>query len=144
MEKYAILILPIILSSIILVAGSIAFYMPLRWEERQRERYPAYRGKKAEQSEEHWYRAQKLYGKCLLVSGSIDLLLAYPLTRFFYWFVEAFWHSEDATLPAVLILCVPSFGFILSAYRITGSRMKREIRFSGNCEDRKCGYKREK
>lgn len=144
MEKYAILILPIILSSIILVAGSIAFYMPLRWEERQRERYPAYRGKKAEQSEEHWYRAQKLYGKCLLVSGSIDLLLAYPLTRFFYWFVEAFWHSEDATLPAVLILCVPSFGFILSAYLITGSRMKREIRFWGNCEDRKCGYKREK
>lgn len=144
MEKYAILILPIILSSIILVAGSIAFYMPLRWEKRQRERYPAYRGKKAEQSEEHWYRAQKLYGKCLLVSGSIDLLLAYPLTRFFYWFVEAFWHSEDATLPAVLILCVPSFGFILSAYLITGSRMKREIRLSGNCEDRKCRYKREK
>ena len=144
MEKYAILILPIILSSIILVAGSIAFYMPLRWEERQRERYPAYRGKKVEQSEERWYRAQKLYGKCLLVSGSIDLLLAYPLTRFFYWFVEAFWHSEDATLPAVLILCVPSFGFILSAYLITGSRMKREIRLSGNCEDRKCRYKREK
>lgn len=87
MEKYAILILPITLSIIILVAGSIAFYMPLRWEER---------------------------------------------------------HSEDATLPAVLILCVPSFGFILSAYLITGGRMKREIRFSGNCEDRKCGYKREK
>ena len=45
MEKYAILILPITLSIIILVAGSIAFYMPLRWEERQRERYPTYRGK---------------------------------------------------------------------------------------------------
>lgn len=47
MEKYAILILPITLSIIILVAGSIAFYMPLRWEERQRERYPTYRGKES-------------------------------------------------------------------------------------------------
>ncbi|HCJ76867.1 hypothetical protein ACTQ1U_08100 [Thermoguttaceae bacterium LCP21S3_D4] len=124
MGKYAILILPITLSIIILIAGSIVFYMPLRWEERQRERYPAYRGKKAKQSEEHWNRAQKLYGRCLLLLGSIDLLFAYPLTRCFYWFVEAFWHKEDATLPAVLILCVPSFGFILSAYLITRKKLR--------------------
>ena len=124
MGKYAILILPITLSIIILIAGSIVFYMPLRWEERQRERYPAYRGKKAKQSEEHWNRAQKLYGMCLLLLGSIDLLFAYPLTRCFYWFVEAFWHKEDATLPAVLILCVPSFGFILSAYLITRKKLR--------------------
>lgn len=125
MGKYALLILPIALSSIILIAGSIVFYMPLRWEERKRERYPAYRGKKAKQSKEDWNRAQKLYGRCLLLLGSINLLFAYPLIRCFYWFVEAFWHSEDATLPAVLILCVPSFGFILSAYLITGCRMKK-------------------
>lgn len=60
----------------------------------------------------------------ILIAGSIDLLLAYPLTRCFYWFVEAFWHKEDATLPAVLILCVPSFGFILSAYLITRKKLR--------------------
>jgi hypothetical protein len=115
----AFMIIPIALSCIMLFSGTIASMSPMEWKGRDTWIYPMYTGKKALYSKELWDKAQKLYGKWMRIFGVVNLIISYPLAKLMLWFTDHIWMQEDATFPALIILCGPSFIFILLAHILT-------------------------
>ena len=119
MGKYALLIIPAVLSGLMIIAGVIMMIAPLDYDRHEFLRYPAYRGKIATQSQEIWNSAQKIYGKMILVFGIVNMLISFGLVKLFFYFTDNFWKYEDATFPALIILCCPSYLFIIISNIVT-------------------------
>ena len=117
-------IIPIALGTIILVSGFIAYKAPMSFEQKDTVwKYPMYSGEKALESKETWSKAQKIYGKSLIIIGVINLLISYPLLKLMLLFIDDIWKYEDCTIPAILFIVLPDFIGILLANVITRHKL---------------------
>lgn len=115
-----------VFSGMMLISGIVALKCPLRWQHKKAS-YPHYEGRIALQNETMWNYAQKLFGRMQLMMGMIQLLLETPEVILMNK-ICAVWPWEDATLPAILILCVPGIGLILLGNGLTGLHIKKKIK----------------
>lgn len=115
-----------VFSGMMLISGIVALKCPLRWQHKKAS-YPHYEGRIALQNETMWNYAQKLFGRMQLIMGMIHLFLETPEV---IWMnkICAVWPWEDATLPAILILCVPGIGMILLGNGLTGLHLKKKLK----------------
>lgn len=115
-----------VFSGMMLISGIVALKCPLRWQHKKASS-PHYEGRIALQNETMWNYAQKLFGRMQLMMGMIQLLLETPEVILMNK-ICAVWPWEDATLPAILILCVPGIGLILLGNGLTGLHLKKKIK----------------
>lgn len=115
-----------VFSGIMLISGIVALKCPLRWQHKKAS-YPHYEGRIALQNEQMWNYAQQVFGRMQLIMGMIHLFLETPEV---IWMnkICAVWPWEDATLPAILILCVPGIGMILLGNGLTGLYLKKKLK----------------
>ena len=115
-----------VFSGMMLISAIVALKCPPRWQHKKAS-YPHYEGRIALQNETMWNYAQKLFGRMQLMMGMIQLLLETPEVILMNK-ICAVWPWEDATLPAILILCVPGIGLILLGNGLTGLHLKKKIK----------------
>lgn len=115
-----------VFSGIMLISGIVALKCPLQWQHKKAS-YPHYEGRIALQNEQMWNYAQQVFGRMQLIMGMIHLFLETPEV---IWMdkICAVWPWEDATLPAILILCVPGIGMILLGNGLTGLHLKKKLK----------------
>lgn len=115
-----------VFSGIMLISGIVALKCPLQWQHKKAS-YPHYEGRIALQNEQMWNYAQQVFGRMQLIMGMIHLFLETPEV---IWMnkICAIWPWEDATLPAILILCVPGIGMILLGNGLTGLHLKKKFK----------------
>ena len=115
-----------VFSGIMLISGIVALKCPLQWQHKKAS-YPHYEGRIALQNEQMWNYAQQVFGRMQLIMGMIHLFLETPEV---IWMnkICAIWPWEDATLPAILILCVPGIGMILLGNGLTGLHLKKKLK----------------
>lgn len=115
-----------VFSGIMLISGIVALKCPLRWQHKKAS-YPHYEGRIALQNEQMWNYAQQMFGRMQLMMGMIHLFLETPEVVLMNK-ICAIWPWEDATLPAILILCVPGIGMILLGNGLTGLHLKKKFK----------------
>ncbi len=115
-----------VFSGIMLISGIVALKCPLRWQHKKAS-YPHYEGRIALQNEQMWNYAQQVFGRMQLIMGMIHLFLETPEVVLMNK-ICAIWPWEDATLPAILILCVPGIGMILLGNGLTGLHLKKKLK----------------
>ena len=115
-----------VFSGIMLISGIVALKCPLRWQHKKAS-YPHYEGRIALQNEQMWNYAQLMFGRMQLMMGMIHLFLETPEVVLMNK-ICAIWPWEDATLPAILILCVPGIGMILLGNGLTGLHLKKKFK----------------
>ncbi len=115
-----------VFSGIMLISGIVALKCPLRWQHKKAS-YPHYEGRIALQNEQMWNYAQQVFGRMQLMMGMIHLFLETPEVVLMNK-ICAIWPWEDATLPAILILCVPGIGMILLGNGLTGLHLKKKLK----------------
>lgn len=115
-----------VFSGIMLISGIVALKCPLRWQHKKAS-YPHYEGRIALQNEQMWNYAQPVFGRMQLMMGIIHLFLETPEVVLMNK-ICAIWPWEDATLPAILILCVPGIGMILLGNGLTGLHLKKKLK----------------
>lgn len=115
-----------VFSGIMLISGIVALKCPLRWQHKKAS-YPHYEGRIALQNEQMWNYAQQMFGRMQLMMGMIHLFLETPEVVLMNK-ICAIWPWEDATLPAILILCVPGIGMILLGNGLTGLHLKKKLK----------------
>ena len=112
--------IPILFSLIMIVSGVIAFKFPLAWESKDNTwRYPRFDNKVSRKNKEKWIKGQSVYGKLMMLMGVINLLISKVLVAFMVQVIDNIWKSENATIPAVIFLCLPSFVLMFLANFIT-------------------------
>lgn len=109
-----------------LISGIVAWKCPLQWQNKKAS-YPHYEGRIALQNEQMWNYAQQVFGRMQLIMGMIHLFLETPEV---IWMnkICAVWPWEDATLPAILVLCVPGIGLIVLGNGLTGRHLKKKLK----------------
>lgn len=115
-----------VFSGIMLISGIVALKCPLRWQHKKAS-YPHYEGRIALQNEQMWNYAQQVFGRMQLMMGMIHLFLETPEVVLMNK-ICAIWPWEDATLPVILILCVPGIGMILLGNGLTGLHLKKKLK----------------
>lgn len=115
-----------VFSGIMLISGIVALKCPLRWQHKKAS-YPHYEGRIALQNEQMWNYAQQMFGRMQLMMGMIHLFLETPEVVLMNK-ICAIWPWEDATLPAILILCVPGIGLIVLGNGLTGLHLKKKLK----------------
>lgn len=115
-----------VFSGIMLISGIVALKCPLRWQHKKAS-YPHYEGRIALQNEQMWNYAQQVFGRMQLMMGMIHLFLETPEVVLMNK-ICAIWPWEDATLPAILILCVPGIGLIVLGNGLTGLHLKKKLK----------------
>ncbi len=115
-----------VFSGIMLISGIVALKCPLRWQHKKAS-YPHYEGRIALQNEQMWNYAQQVFGRMQLIMGMIHLFLETPEVVLMNK-ICAIWPWEDATLPAILILCVPGIGLIVLGNGLTGLHLKKKFK----------------
>lgn len=115
-----------VFSGIMLISGIVALKCPLRWQHKKAS-YPHYEGRIALQNEQMWNYAQQVFGRMQLMMGMIHLFLETPEVVLMNK-ICAIWPWEDATLPAILVLCVPGIGLIVLGNGLTGLHLKKKLK----------------
>lgn len=115
-----------VFSGIMLISGIVALKCPLRWQHKKTS-YPHYEGRIALQNEQMWNYAQQVFGRMQLMMGMIHLFLETPEVVLMNK-ICAIWPWEDATLPAILVLCVPGIGLIVLGNGLTGLHLKKKLK----------------
>lgn len=115
-----------VFSGIMLISGIVALKCPLRWQHKKAS-YPHYEGRIALQNEQMWNYAQQVFGRMQLMIGMIHLFLETPEVVLMNK-ICAIWPWEDATLPAILVLCVPGIGLIVLGNGLTGLHLKKKLK----------------
>lgn len=120
-----IIIIPVIFSLTMLISGFISYKFPLAWERRtQSLRYPRYDRKCAMINKTCWNMAQRVYGKLLMIAGLINMVCS-PVLVWVLMKVLKKWASENITVPAIIILCIPSACLTLLVNRKTELEMSK-------------------